>query len=51
MTELELDFLCAQLNDENRELKAKVKMLEDECKALRDQVYNLEKHVYNGPTM
>lgn len=27
------------------------KMLEDECRALREQVQNLERQVYNGTTM
>jgi chaperonin cofactor prefoldin len=51
MTELELDLLCAQLNDENRELKIKVELLETQCRMLREQVYSLEKQVYSGPTM
>ena len=47
----ELDVLCANLELENKELKAKNKMLEEECSALRDQLRNLERQVYNGPTM
>lgn len=51
MTELELDLLCGQLNDEVKELKAKNKMLEDECSAMREQIRTLEKQVYSGSTM
>ena len=47
----ELDLLCANLELENKELKAKNKMLEEECSAMREQLRNLERHVYNGPTM
>ena len=48
---VELDLLAANLLVENKELKTRNEMLEAECKALRDQVSNLERHVYNGPTM
>jgi uncharacterized protein YaaN involved in tellurite resistance len=48
---IELDLLAANLLVENKELKARNDMLEAECKALREQVYNLEKQVYSGPTM
>lgn len=51
MTELELDLLCAQLNDEVQALKARNKMLEDECRAMREQINSLERQVYSGPTM
>ena len=51
MTEQELDLLCAQLNDEVNELKLKNKMLEEECNAMRAQIKDLERQVYNGSTM
>lgn len=51
MTERELDILCAQLNDELNTSKKKIKMLEEECKALRNQIKDLERQVYNGSTM
>ena len=47
----ELDVLCGQLEQENKELKAKNEMLEQECAALRDQLKYAEAQVYNGPTM
>lgn len=48
---IELDLLAANLQIENKELKARNEMLEAECKAMREQIYNLERQVYNGPTM
>ena len=48
---IELDLLAANLLVENKELKARNEMLESECKALREQVSNLERLVYSGPTM
>lgn len=51
MTELELDLLCAQLNDEVKALKERNKMLESECKCMREQIRELERQVYNGSTM
>lgn len=47
----ELDVLCGQLQQDNEELQKKVKMLEQECAALRDQLKYAEAQVYNGPTM
>ena len=51
MTELELDLLCAQLNDEVKALQERNKMLEAECRCMREQIQSLEKQVYNGSTM
>ena len=48
---IELDLLAANLLVENKELKARNEMLEAECRAMREQIYNLEKQVYSGPTM
>lgn len=47
---LELDLLAANLLVENKELTSKVKMLEEECSALRQQIQHLEAQVYNGKT-
>jgi cell division protein FtsB len=47
----ELDVLCGNLQQENEELRKKVAMLEQECRALRDQLKYAETQVYNGPTM
>jgi cell division protein FtsB len=47
----ELDVLCGQLQQDNAELQKKVEMLEQECRALRDQLKYAEQQVYNGPTM
>jgi cell division protein FtsB len=47
----ELDVLCGQLQQDNKELHEKIKMLEEECRALRDQLKYAEQQVYNGPTM
>lgn len=45
---IQLDLLCANLDLENKELRAKVTMLEAECSAMRDQIRHLEKQVYSG---
>lgn len=47
----ELDMLVAQLEQEKKELEKRVKLAEQECAALREQINNLERQVYNGPTM
>ena len=48
---IELDLLCANLQLENKKLVEQNKFLEQECAAMRQQISNLEKQVYNGTTM
>lgn len=48
---VELDLLCANLQLENKKLVEQNKFLEQECAAMRQQISNLEKQVYNGTTM
>jgi uncharacterized protein YaaN involved in tellurite resistance len=48
---VQLDIMCGNLLSENKELQEKVKFLESECSALREQVQHLQKQVYNGTTM
>ena len=48
---VQLDIMCGNLLSENKELHEKVKFLEAECNALREQVQYLQKQVYNGTTM
>lgn len=47
----ELDMLVAQLEQEKKDLEKRVTMAEQECSALRDQIRQLERNVYNGQTM
>lgn len=46
----ELDMMVAQLEQEKKELEARVKLAEQECNALRTQVSELERLVYGGRT-
>lgn len=46
----ELDMMVAQLEQEKKELEARIKIAEQECNALRSQVAELERLVYGGRT-
>ena len=43
----ELDLLCGNLQFQIVENAKRIKMLEDECSSLRDQIRYLEKNMYN----
>lgn len=47
----ELDMMVAQLEQEVKELKTRLKFAEEDNNALRQQVRDLEAQVYNGKTM
>lgn len=47
----ELDMMVVTLEQEIKDLKYRIEQLESENAILREQSRNLERQVYNGPTM